>query len=783
VVGSTAATEGAVTAGNTVFGVTVNGSGVVTLNQYSEIDHPIADDPSATAAPFDDQTIHLADGAVTLTGTATITDNDGDTASSSQTVNIGANLMFHDDGPVISSVTTPLQVDNSGTVSATGDFVFSVGADANGDHNDITNVTFSATVAGNAVTSPTISEVSEDGNTAVYNFSFNYDTGTGGTDHETGTLTFNKLDGTYTVDLDHAIQSFTLTGTAGAPASAFVNYNGDGSVSSGPSNIATVALSDSLFIQFTGVHDKTGSDHLTTTSGGDTTFTPVTGAFGGLELFSQSSATVTVSSSAAGVAGNTIQGGEVLDFNLYNTDPQAAIGTPTASATSMFIELDGVGTSEDMIVVLKLYDTVTHQYTTEALMVQNSDIIKDNAALAGTAYSAIVLDSNDGLIVIEPNDYQNGNTNLVIVGAQIAGSDDGISGTALNFNGALGTSGGSSGTQPFTTDVSDAPFKIQNIGFLTQTNTDQAAELNFGVTVTDADGDTATQNLTVDVGTASANTAAVQTMMTSATPLSASNDTSSLLASNDNGGHDQRAFNVGQNAALMGALAAVGLSSMHNGLEGHALGHASDHALAGTSFHETTVAAVTTETLSVAEPTHVTDAGPLVQAAHEPAHGGSVHDMVQAEHALAGGDTHAPQQMTELLQGSDGPAHGGHANASAVMAAAVTMPSAAQLAALTGHGTAEQHTSVAGDHVQHNEVVAKVLADALHGGDGHGPSIDALVHALPAHGNGGNAALEALASHGAAAVSMGHMAFAGAFGFGHGMASMEQHPDAPPAHG
>ena len=53
----------------------------------------------------------------------------------------------------------------------------------------------------------------------------------------------------------------------------------------------------------------------------------------------------------------------------------------------------------------------------------------------GTPYegSALTLDNNDGLIVIEPNDYQEGNTNLVIVGAQIAGSDEGVTGTGINL--------------------------------------------------------------------------------------------------------------------------------------------------------------------------------------------------------------------------------------------------------------------------------------------------------------------------------------------------------------
>ena len=104
VVGSTAGTEGDVSSANTVFSVTVDSGGIVTLTQFSQIDHPIADDPTATGSPFVDQTIHLADGAITLTASATITDNDGDHATDSETIGIGANIIFDDDGPSVTNV-------------------------------------------------------------------------------------------------------------------------------------------------------------------------------------------------------------------------------------------------------------------------------------------------------------------------------------------------------------------------------------------------------------------------------------------------------------------------------------------------------------------------------------------------------------------------------------------------------------------------------------------------------------------------------------------------------
>ena len=88
VVGSTSATEEGVTDDNTVFDVSTDANGVVTLTQYSQVDH---DPETPSDAPFEDQLTSLVDSMVTLTATATVVDNDGDTATDSETVNIGAN--------------------------------------------------------------------------------------------------------------------------------------------------------------------------------------------------------------------------------------------------------------------------------------------------------------------------------------------------------------------------------------------------------------------------------------------------------------------------------------------------------------------------------------------------------------------------------------------------------------------------------------------------------------------------------------------------------------------
>ncbi len=73
-----------------VFTVSVASNGSVTLDQLRAIVHPDASNP-------DDSKTLTADNLVTLT--ATKTDKDGDSAQA--TLNIGQNLVFHDDGPTL----------------------------------------------------------------------------------------------------------------------------------------------------------------------------------------------------------------------------------------------------------------------------------------------------------------------------------------------------------------------------------------------------------------------------------------------------------------------------------------------------------------------------------------------------------------------------------------------------------------------------------------------------------------------------------------------------------
>ncbi|HBD7144222.1 TPA: hypothetical protein KKW64_003153, partial [Legionella pneumophila] len=117
IVGSTSSTQAGVNAGNTVFDLSVDGTGVVTLRQYAEIDHPIDDDPSASGAPFDDQLAVLGNNLVSLTATALTTDGDGDTATASERIDLGGNVRFADDGPSVSTTKLTGVVDEDGLTS------------------------------------------------------------------------------------------------------------------------------------------------------------------------------------------------------------------------------------------------------------------------------------------------------------------------------------------------------------------------------------------------------------------------------------------------------------------------------------------------------------------------------------------------------------------------------------------------------------------------------------------------------------------------------------------
>jgi hypothetical protein len=203
----------------------------------------------------------------------------------------------------------------------------------------------------------------------------------------------------------------------------------------------------------------------------------------------------------------------------------------------MFLKFDGFG-NENLVVNLKLIDvgldgvagTADDGATKHlALVVDNGDVFT-HSNLPPASFG-ITLDQNDGAIIIENNDYAGflGAGNWQIDGAQVITSTENLTGNGVNFNGLTGLAGASVGTEAFGPADSDV-IKISDIGLFTTTTTTQAADLQFGVTNVDADGDTTTpQTLDVQItGTTMNGTPNVDVLQSSA-----GNDTMT-----GNGGND-----------------------------------------------------------------------------------------------------------------------------------------------------------------------------------------------------------------------------------------------------
>ncbi|MDU0308421.1 DUF5801 repeats-in-toxin domain-containing protein [Rhizobium sp. 10PS4] len=524
--------------GPVVFTVSVTAAGLVSLDQARAVVHADATNPD------DSRTLAAAD-LVTLT--ATITDGDGDQAAATR--NIGQNLNFEDDGPTI---TKPFDgnpglagiqhetLANALNAQASGDFGYNIGADVHpaafytgggSDFVDQDGVTGGVQIGltgtitggggGNLVTS-NVTLASESLTSTTFNFTFTYDkdpaagvqAGTAG-----GTLVIDKAADTYTVNLTDPLEGFSFdilhtsqllskepTGNTGHPQIVVERLQADD---------PNTPDDEDFYVQFTGnAIDRSHPFSLTIDGEGssaDSTFT-----VGGHEMVSNTNETwVSATQNTNGVAGDTIQKDELLTLRFFNSNVGIAneATTPTATAGTMAIKFDGIGNSEDLMLILNLIDkngadniagTADDNTTiTRAMYVSNDDIYKTGQV--PTAYSSeFTLDQNDGLVIVEQNDYNAAGEDYVLQGAQIMQSGNGITGnnTAIDLVKATGANGGSNaigGLVNFDATDNDV-LKITDIGFTSTVTETPNANLDFAFQVEDADGDqTAMQHILVDV--------------------------------------------------------------------------------------------------------------------------------------------------------------------------------------------------------------------------------------------------------------------------------------------
>jgi hypothetical protein len=436
-----------------------------------------------------------------------VTDGDGDTADGTLGINVD------DDTPVVTAKSNLVYANSSNGTSltdegGTGVYAYSIGADTHVAPYSATNSDFlsvaltGVTVGTNPITNKLVTWASETDSQAVFNVGFTYvsnNPAQGATTNATGTLTFDKVADTYTLLLDHEIESFSIlnTSTPGNPLQGYA-LNSATTVGSNPP-VSVMTLASNFFVQFEGFGVNNGTPQ---TFAYDTT----TG------LFSNDRRYVTVSSDSIGAASDTLQSDEVIDLDFYKTNPQGFTASSADRATSKAIFLEftqaGIGAGKDMLVVLKLVDDNDPTHTINRTFIVgnsagNDDVLNDSVPTYG-----FVAQAQNGIVVFESNDYNFTGEHYSIQGAQVVTSTQNTTGTGYQLNGAIdnpatpGVEGATPNAQiafgGATTEGNNEPIKIVNIGFVSTATPD--AHLTFDVAVADADGDaTVTQTLDVTI--------------------------------------------------------------------------------------------------------------------------------------------------------------------------------------------------------------------------------------------------------------------------------------------
>ena len=295
------------------------------------------------------------------------------------------------------------------------------------------------------------------------------------------------------------------------------------------------------------------------------------------------------------------------------------------------------------------------------------------------------------------------------------------------------------------------------------------ANLDFTVTVSDADGDPASDSFTINVADGNTPSAALLGAESEMSVMSIESD--NLLASNDYL-DSQKAAMSANNAILFGAVAAVGLAAQSAAapVETHNDGKLSS-AVGDSSLSSSSVKLVdSVETTNTNAKFFSGETHTEVAAEEEGSETRTAPE--DADSLEQSSDSTIPAaDLGELPQGTDVP-QGSPTLGSAITADTVMLPPAEMLA-----NSEHEATAVA----QSDQAVSKVLADALAGGEGQA-TIDAALSQIPG-GDGAIAGLEQLATPDGGAVPTWHSADTSGFTAANGMLSMEAlmlHHDAAP---
>ncbi len=482
----------------TVLTLTLNSTtGDYTVTQNAPIDHAVGGNENNQA----------------FTINYRVTDGDGDTVDGTLSIDVD------DDTPIVRNKTDLIFANSSNpTPGGTGIFAYSIGADSrtsfSSSNSDFSEISLTGTVGTNVITGASVTRDPETASTALFNVQFSYqaDPASSALTSATGTLTFDKANGTYTVALTQPLSGFTVLTTSNTQSKQ--SFNIIGSSASQP-EVVVSKLADDFYVRFgaygavqggsTETPLRAGTEPIATTPrdsalNGDPTYSAG-------EVFQAYWSWASISGDSNGVASDTIQAGEVLDMGFYLNSPGGDLPEPqfpTTRADGIYLKVADLGDGEDLVVILKLISKSNpSDLTTKAVIVDYQDVyLGTETNPYGITFTG-PNPGNQGLVIIESNDYNSMLQDYQVYGAQLLVSTEGVSGTGINLNRATGSSGGSTTTQAFApggVTADNDVVKIVDIGFIKADSNTLNADLFFKLAVVDADGDaTSTQTLNVDI--------------------------------------------------------------------------------------------------------------------------------------------------------------------------------------------------------------------------------------------------------------------------------------------
>jgi Ca2+-binding RTX toxin-like protein len=484
------------TAGPEVFRITVDtNSGLVTLDQKRSVVHNSPNDPDEAAG------LSVAN-LVTLTATI----RDRDLSSASTTRNIGTAFRFKDDGPTVSTISNLYSYNTDQPLN--GVYNLNVGADVVGNAatNGIMLQSFSGITArggttpnGRSITDQTLTWSNETDSLVTYNFSFKYFAQPTSTRQQTatGTVSFNKSNGTYTFDLADAINDQVGFSTSLPQAT----FNHDTQDNNSPEIVVQQYTSNFFGVLNASAGPSGQASGLITVARPGASLSDVQindRVFQLGELLQNTfTAYLNVSNDTVGVNSDTIQEDELVNYDFYIQNPVVGSGSlamvdpgatrayvDTVSITLDQITALGGVAQEDIAILLKLYNRASNTYTTKLLIANNAADYKQ----VGNYFQ----------VDVNKQHYADLGADHQIYGVQIVASTDQLEGIGYSLTGnnpVTITAAGSGLEDTADNDV----IKIIKIDTTTRTLPTFDTTLNFAGRLVDGDGDAANLNFAVNL--------------------------------------------------------------------------------------------------------------------------------------------------------------------------------------------------------------------------------------------------------------------------------------------